>query len=253
MKNSRFVKLCEFLCGQVEGREAVSEEILSDYISELAKVVESKSKPQDFSYHEMVDICRKYQIYHMKNEESFSYMVGSILGSAELYQKLCAEEDLKAYEEKVLSPNSTKFLALKIISEEPGISRQELLDKLPGKRTPSAVSHLTGLLKKESYISSQKVGQERRYFATSRGDKYVQDVKAVQRNELKKAEQEQSATSLVDIVNINDRKKSGQVNSFINVYNNMLGSFNYSISNDSLLNQMNDEATQKNRLTALYN
>ena len=191
--------------------------MVSSYIFELSKTAKDGTRKQDFSYYELIDRCKRYKIYDMDESEYFAYMVGNVLGSSELYKQICMESDLQAYEEKVLSPNSMQFKTLKIISESPGISRKELLEKLPGERTSSAVSHLTGILKDEKYITYQKVGQEKRFFATPRGDEYV---RTIQENTVLKAGEEQSATAEPNLKNDIEITKRRQANVYIVPENN---------------------------------
>lgn len=184
MKEIRFVKICEYLCRLIEKREHAPEEMISEFMSELAKSMQKKVKKQDFSYYDLADRCRKYQTYQMEEREQFAYMMGNIMGAASLYQQFCLEAELQTYEEKILAPDTMLFAALSIIVDYPGISRQELYEKIPGDRSSSALSHLTGLLKRDHYIKAQKVGQEKRFFATPRGDEFIrmslQNRKAVQ-------------------------------------------------------------------------
>lgn len=176
MKKNRFIQICEYLSQIVQRKEKVSEEIISEYVAELARIALKQTKKQDFSFYELENRCRTYQIYQMKEAESFAFMLGNIMGASSLFQQICQEKDLKTYEERVLSPTSVQFLALELISENPGISRKELCKKIPGARSSSALSHLTGLLKREQYIIAQKVGQEKRFFATTRGDEFIHAV-----------------------------------------------------------------------------
>lgn len=190
MKKNRFIQICEYLSQLVQRQELAPEEMISEYISELAKLTQKQTKKQDFSYYELEDRCIRYQTYQMEENERFAYMLGNIVGADYLYHQIGLEMGLKTYEEKVLSPASIQFLALEIISENPGISRKELCEKIPGDRSSSALSHLTGLLKREHYIITQKVGQEKHFFATPRGDEFVRTVR--QKND-RQGEQECAA------------------------------------------------------------
>lgn len=190
MKKTRFIQICEYLSRIVQRKEQVPEEMISEYISELAKIAQKRTKKQDFSYYELENRCRMYQTYQMEERERFAYMLGNIMGASYLYRQIGLEMDLKTFEEKVLSPASIQFSVLEIISENPGISRKELYEKIPGDRTSSALSHLTGLLKRGHYIIAQKVGQEKHFFATPRGDEFVH---AVHRQNESQAEQESAA------------------------------------------------------------
>jgi hypothetical protein len=177
---NKLTMICDYLCKLVQQRETVSLEILSDYISEIQKLIGEEKKTKEFSYYELVDRCRRYQESTMKESERFSYMVGAILGTAELYDRYCEELDSRKFETRQLSPTSRQYMVLSMISEQPGISRKELLNRMPDKRSDTALSHITSTLQKRNYITFCKVGQEKEFYATERGDNYVVLVKAQQ-------------------------------------------------------------------------
>lgn len=196
MKERRFDKVCAYLCKLLERKEPVPEDVVADYITELEKAVRQQTHRQNYDFHDLTDMCRKFHMYQADENEQRAYALGSIWGASELYKEIFAGIKKSSYETRSLAPDTKLFHILKVIAEHPGITRKELLDLFGKSSSESALSHNTGTLEKRGYISPQKIGQEKIFYASVQGDELVASVNskaAALQQEQTAALQEQTA------------------------------------------------------------
>lgn len=136
----------------------------------------------DQSCYELIDKCENYRVFILKQSEKFAYMMGSIWGATTLFKKSCIERELREYEQNVLFPSSIHFLLLKHIYYNPGISKSELENMTDGECNSVVLLQALNSLLKNQYILLQNLRYEKRYFASNKGDEYIEQT--LKQNEL---------------------------------------------------------------------
>lgn len=174
IKADRINKIFTYIHKLIIKRECIPDELVCDMVSELAKLISvNECRPDPLCY-ELIDKCENYRAFEFKQSEKFAYVMGIIWGATTLFKKSCIECELREYEQNVLFPSSIHFLLLKNIYYNPGISKSEL-ENMTGSECNSIIllQALNSLLKNQ-YILFQNLRCEKRYFASSRGDEYIE-------------------------------------------------------------------------------